>query len=57
LDIFGDFSYVFILDKWGYIGYNPAKKDLTYKGFYDMGFGNWVGLNCSITNAPYKGAP
>jgi len=49
LDIFGDFLYVLRLDKWGYIRYNPAKKDLTKKKLFDMGFGNWVGLNCDIT--------
>ena len=53
MDIFGDFLYVLRLDKWGFYGYNPGKKDLTYECFYDMGFG----LNCRITAASYKDAP
>jgi hypothetical protein len=38
LDIFGDFLYVFILDKWGYIGYNPEKIGLI-KRFWGLGTG------------------
>jgi len=51
LDIFGDFSYVFILDKSGYIGYNPGKMDLTKEKLFGMGFGNWVGLNWTLRAA------
>jgi hypothetical protein len=48
--------FLYLTNK-GFMGIIQDKMDLTYKGFYDMGFGNWVGLNCRITNASYKDAP
>jgi hypothetical protein len=46
LDIFGDFLYVFILDKWGYIGYNPGDIwfDKRFYGFIKRFWGLGTGL-------------
>jgi len=57
LDIFGDFSYVFILDKQGYIGYNPGKngfdkRKIVWYGVWELG---WFELQ--HYEPPLKDAP
>lgn len=46
LGIFPMFLYLTNQDILGII---QDKMDLTKEKLFDMGFGNWVGLNCSIT--------
>jgi hypothetical protein len=36
------------------LGIIQAYLDLTKKSFYDMGFGNWVGLNWTLRSALSK---